>query len=215
MRLKVKICGLKSEAAVAAAAKGGAAMVGFIFYPPSPRAVTAAEAGALIAAAADGAQPVGVFVDPSDETIEATLASARLALIQLHGSETPARVAEVRRRFGLPVIRALPLSGPEDLARAESYEEAADWLMFDAKPPADQAGALPGGNGLAFDWQLLAGRRFVKPWFLSGGLDAENLAEAVRTSGAAAVDVSSGVERARGEKDIAKIEAFLLAARAL
>lgn len=215
MRLKVKICGLKSEAAVAAAAKGGAAMVGFIFYPPSPRAVTAAEAGALIAAAADGAQPVGVFVDPSDETIEATLASARLALIQLHGSETPARVAEVRRRFGLPVIRALPLSGPEDLARAESYEEAADWLMFDAKPPADQAGALPGGNGLAFDWQLLAGRRFAKPWFLSGGLDAENLAEAVRTSGAAAVDVSSGVERARGEKDIAKIEAFLLAARAL
>jgi phosphoribosylanthranilate isomerase len=212
MRLKVKICGLKSEAAVAAAAKGGAEMVGFIFYPPSPRAVTPAEAGALIAAAADGAQPVGVFVDPSDETIAATLASARLALIQLHGSETPARVAEVRRRFGLPVIRALSLSGPQDLARAEGYADVVDWLMFDAKPPADQSDALPGGNGLAFDWQLLSGRRFVKPWLLSGGLDATNLVVAVRTSGAAAVDVSSGVERARGEKDVSKIEAFLRAA---
>ncbi len=213
MGLTVKICGLKTEAAVAAAARGGAAFVGFIFYPPSPRALTPAEAGALIAAA-DGAKPVGVFVDPSDELLAATLAEAPLGLIQLHGAETPERVAAVRRRFGLPVIRALPLSGPQDLARAEAYADAADWLLFDAKPPA-AADALPGGNGLAFDWRLLAGRRFAKPWLLSGGLDAGNLAEAVRTSGASAVDVSSGVESARGVKDISKIEAFLEAARGL
>jgi phosphoribosylanthranilate isomerase len=215
MRLKVKICGLKTEEAIAAAVSGGAAMVGFIFYPPSPRYITPSQAGALIKAAANGANPVGVFVDPSDETLNATLASAPLSFVQLHGSETPERVAEVRRRFGLPVIRALPLSGTEDLDRAESYVDVVDWLMFDAKPPAGRSSALPGGNGLAFDWQLLSGRRFIRPWLLSGGLDATNLAEAVHASGAAAVDVSSGVERARGEKDISKIEAFLQAARGL
>ena len=214
MSIEAKICGLSSADAVAAAVAGGAAYVGFVFYPPSPRALSAAAAGALCAAVPDRVRRVGLFVDAEDAAIAAVLDEAALDLMQFHGHEPPARVAAARARFGLPVIKAVAVAGPEDLAVAERYEGVADLLLFDAMPPR-RAGALPGGNGLAFDWQLISGRKWGVPWMLSGGLTAELLPEAVRLSGAAIVDVSSGVESAPGRKDLAKIRAFLAAARSL
>jgi len=214
MPVAAKICGLSTGEAVAAAVAGGAAYVGFVFYPPSPRAVTPAEAAALCAAVPDGIERVGMFVDADDAAIAAVLAAAPLDLLQFHGHETPDRVAEARSRFGRPVMKAVAISGPEDLIAVAGYEDAADLLLFDAKPPR-RPDALPGGNGLAFDWGLIAGRRWRRPWMLSGGLTAELLPQAVRISGAAAVDVSSGVEASPGNKDPAKIRAFLAAARAL
>jgi phosphoribosylanthranilate isomerase len=213
MAITVKICGLSTAEAVAAAVTGGAALVGFVFYPPSPRNVTPAEAAALCAAVPSGIERVGLFVDAEDATIAAALA-APLDLLQFHGSESPARVAAVKQRFGRKVMKAIPVADAADLAAADAYAGIADWLIFDARPPR-RADALPGGNGLAFDWQLLGGRRWTLPWMLSGGLNAENLAEAVRLSGATVVDVSSGVESAPGRKDPAKIAAFLAAAREL
>ncbi|HEV2300002.1 MAG TPA: phosphoribosylanthranilate isomerase [Stellaceae bacterium] len=214
MSVKAKICGLTSAAAVAEAVTGGAAYVGFVFYPPSPRSLAAAAAGALCAAVPEGVRRVGLFVDAEDAAIAAVLEEAALDLLQFHGQEPPERVAAARDRFGRPVIKAVAIAGPEDLAVAERYEGVADLLLFDAKPPR-RAGALPGGNGLAFDWQLIKGRAWGCPWMLSGGLTAELLPQAVRLSGAAIVDVSSGVESAPGRKDLAKIRAFLAAARAL
>ena len=209
-----KICGLSSEAAVAASVAGGAAYLGFVFYPPSPRAVSAAEAARLCAAVPTGIARVGLFVDAADEAIDAVLAQARLDILQFHGGETPQRVAAARARFGLPVMKAVAIAGPQDACAAAPYEEVADFLLFDAKPPR-RADALPGGNGLAFDWGLIAGRSWRRPWMLSGGLTAELLPDAVRISGAAMVDVSSGVERRPGEKDPDKIHAFLAAAQQL
>ena len=214
MSVAVKICGLSSEAAVAAAVAGGAAYVGFVFYPPSPRAVAPARAGALCAAVPSGVWRVGLFVDADDDTIQAVLDAAPLDMLQFHGRETPNRVFDAKTRFRRPVMKAVAVSGAEDALAAEHYQDAADMLLFDAKPPR-RADALPGGNGLAFDWNLIAGRRWRRPWMLSGGLMAASLDEAVRVSGAAAVDVSSGVERAPGDKDPAKIREFLEAARRL
>lgn len=214
MSVAAKICGLSSAAAVAAAVEGGARYLGFVFYPPSPRAVDPAAAARLGAAAPAGILKVGLFVDAADEAIAAVLDRAPLDLLQFHGHESPEQVAAARRRFGRPIIKAVALAGPQDLATAERYQEAADLLLFDARPPPRPA-ALPGGNGLAFDWGLLAGRSWRVPWMLSGGLTAATLAEAVRISGAAIVDVSSGVERRPGVKDPALIRAFLAAARAL
>ncbi|HEV2185889.1 MAG TPA: phosphoribosylanthranilate isomerase [Stellaceae bacterium] len=213
MSVAAKICGLSSEEAIEAAVEGGAAYVGFVFYPPSPRSVTPARAGALCAAVSAGVQRVGMFVDAADAVIEATLAAAALDILQFHGSETPERVAEVKRRFGRRVMKAVAIAGPDDLAVAARYEDAADLLLFDAKPPP--GATRPGGNGLVFDWRLIAGRDWRLPWLLSGGLTAELLPEAVRISGAKAVDVSSGVERKPGDKDLAKIRAFLEVARGL
>jgi phosphoribosylanthranilate isomerase len=214
MSLAAKICGLSDAESIAAAVAGGAAFVGLVFYPPSPRAVTPERAGALCAAVPAGVTRVGLFVDAADDVIAAALAAAPLDLLQFHGRESPERVAAAKRRFGRPVMKVIPLAAPEDLALAEGYLGSADRLLFDARPPR-RADALPGGNGLAFDWQLLAGRRWSLPWMLSGGLDAGNLAEAVRITGATAVDVSSGVESAPGVKDPRRIAAFLAAARAL
>ena len=214
MTISTKICGLSSEAGVVAAVEGGAAYVGFMFYPPSPRAVTPARAGALSAAVPEGVRRVGVFVDADDATIAATLSAAPLDILQFHGHESPARVAEAKVRFGRPVMKAIPIAAENDVEAAMEYEDAADLLLFDAKPPR-RPGALPGGNGLAFDWRLIAGRRWRLPWMLSGGLTAELLADAVAVSGATAVDVSSGVERAPGDKDPDKIRAFLAVARGL
>ncbi len=209
-----KICGLSSEPAVTAAVAGGAAYLGFVFYPPSPRAVAPQEAARLCAAVPAGIARVGLFVDADDATIADVLAMVPLDILQFHGGETPRRVAEARLRFSRRVIKAVPIADPDDLAAAEQHEKAADFLLFDAKPPS-RADALPGGNGLAFDWRLLAGRVWRRPWLLSGGLTAELLPEAVRLSGAACVDVSSGVESTPGQKDPDKIRAFLAAARAL
>jgi phosphoribosylanthranilate isomerase len=213
MSVAAKICGLSTEAALSAAVAGGATFLGFNFYPPSPRAVTAERAARLCAAVPKGIARVGLFVDADDTAIGAVLAEVRIDILQFHGGESPERVAEARTRFGRPVMKAVAIAGPEDVLGAARYEEAADMLLFDAKPP--RPGALPGGNGLAFDWALIAGRSWRRRWMLSGGLTAELLPEAVHISGAAAVDVSSGVESRPGEKDLDKIHAFLAAARAL
>jgi phosphoribosylanthranilate isomerase len=214
MSVAAKICGLSTEEAVAAAVAGGAAYLGFVFYPPSPRAVTPQQAARLCAAVPAGIARVGLFVDAIDAEIEAVLKAAPIDILQFHGSEAPERVVEATRRFGRPVMKTVAIAGPEDVLGAARYEDVADRLLFDAKPPR-RADALPGGNGLAFDWDLLAGRPWRRPWMLSGGLTAELLSEAVRISGAAAVDVSSGVESRPGEKDLEKIRAFLAVARAL
>ena len=214
MSIAAKICGLSTEAAVTAAVAGGAAYLGFVFYPPSPRAVTAERAASVSAAVPEGIARVGLFVDADDDAIAAVLARAPIDLMQFHGGESPERVADAKTRFGRPVMKAIAIAGPEDVVAAARYEEVADLLLFDAKPPR-RPEALPGGNGLAFDWGLIAGESWRCPWMLSGGLTAELLPEAVRISGAAAVDVSSGVESRPGEKDLDKIGAFLAAARAL
>jgi phosphoribosylanthranilate isomerase len=214
MSVAAKICGLSTGDAVAAAVAGGARYVGFVFYPPSPRAITAATAARLVMAMPAGILRVGLFVDAEDAAIAAVLEHVSLDLLQFHGNESPQRVAAARRRFGRPIIKAVTIGGPHDIAIAEGYEGAADLLLFDAKPPR-RSDALPGGNGLAFDWRLIAGRRWPCPWILSGGLTPELLAEAVRISGAAIVDVSSGVERRPGDKDPDKIRAFLAVAHSL
>ncbi len=214
MSVAAKICGLSSEAGVAAAVAGGAAYVGFVFYPPSPRAVTPERAAELCRAVPAGIRRVGLFVDADDAALAAALAVAPLDLLQFHGHESPDRVAAVKSRFSLPVMKAVAIAGPDDVAAAALYEEAADILLFDAKPP-QRPDALPGGNGLAFDWRLIAGHAWRRPWMLSGGLTASLLPDAVRVSGARAVDVSSGVERRPGDKDPAKIREFLDVARSL
>jgi phosphoribosylanthranilate isomerase len=213
-RVKVKICGLSTSDAVAAALAGGADFLGFVFYPRSPRHVAPEQVAALCKAVPPDVTRVGLFVDAEDEVIDHALSVAPLDLLQFHGSEAPARVAAARRRFGRKVMKALPIADAADVAAAEPYLAVADLLLFDARPPR-RAGALPGGNGLAFDWRLIAGRQWTLPWMLSGGLTAATLAEAVRLTGAAIVDVSSGVESAPGIKDPAKIAAFLAAARVL
>jgi len=214
MSVAAKICGLSTEEAVTAAVAGGAAFLGFVFYPPSPRAVSADKAARLGAAVPSGITRVGMFVDADDDTIGAVLAEAPIDLLQLHGHESPDRLADIKLRFALPVMKAVAIAAPEDVLGAARYEEVADLLLFDAKPPR-RPDALPGGNGLAFDWELIAGRSWCCQWMLSGGLTAELLPEAVRLSGAQAVDVSSGVESRPGEKDLRKIRAFLAAAHAL
>ncbi|MGE0258982.1 MAG: phosphoribosylanthranilate isomerase [Alphaproteobacteria bacterium] len=214
MSVTAKICGLSSEDAVAAAVEGGAAYLGFVFYPPSPRSVSPARAGALCAGVPVSVRRVGLFVDADDAAIGRALDAAPLDMLQFHGRESPERVAQVKARFGRPVMKAIPVASAEDVSAASLYEDCADFLLFDAKPPR-RDDALPGGNGLAFDWRLIAGRRWRLPWMLSGGLTAGLLAEAVRISGARAVDVSSGVERCPGDKDPEKIGEFLSAVRRL
>lgn len=209
--IRVKICGLAEPAGVAAALQAGADALGFVFFERSPRFVTAQQAAALSAPAAGVARRVGLFVDAPDELIAAVLAPCPLDALQLHGAEPPARVAEVRARFGLPVIKALGIAGADDLAAARAHAGAADLLLLDAKPPpgADR----PGGHARAFDWSLVAGMRFRVPWLLAGGLTPGNVADAIAATGAPGVDVSSGVEAAPGVKDPAKVLAFVAAAR--
>jgi phosphoribosylanthranilate isomerase len=209
MTVRAKICGLKTAAAVDAAVSGGAAYIGLMFYAPSPRYVTPNDAAGLAKLIPQTIAKVGVFVDPDDDLLAATLKTCPLELLQLHGRETPQRVAELRGRFSIPVMKAVQVAGEADLDRARAYEGVADRLLFDAKPPKTMPDALPGGNALAFDWQLLAGVSWSLPWMLSGGLDAGNVAQAVAISKAREVDVSSGVETAPGEKDPGRIAAFL------
>ncbi len=213
MSVEVKICGLGTAEGVEAAVAGGARLVGFVFFPPSPRAISPDAAADLAAHVPDWVAKVGLVVDADDRTIGEILARAPLDMLQLHGSESPARVAEIRRRFGLPVIKAVAISGAGDLETARSHEDAADRLLFDAKPPP--GAERPGGNALVFDWELIRAGRWRTPWMLAGGLNAGNLARAVRTSGAMAVDVSSGVEDAPGVKNADKIREFLETAMGL
>ncbi|CAM3077233.1 phosphoribosylanthranilate isomerase [Paracoccus nototheniae] len=209
---EVKICGLREAAHVAAAVDAGARYLGFVFYHKSPRAVTGAEAASLSADLPLGVARVGLFVDPSDDLLHDVLSVMPLDIVQLHGHETPDRVTEVKALTGLPVMKAVGISGPDDLSQLTDYGLVADMLLVDAKPPKDAG--LPGGNGLAFDWRLLVGRRWLRPWMLAGGLTPDNVAEAVRLTGAAVVDVSSGVESGPGVKDSVRIAAFIAAAKA-
>lgn len=212
--IKVKICGLSSPETVQAAIDAGADFVGFVFYPRSPRAVTPAQAAQLARAVPASVKKVGLFVDADDAAIASVLDQVKLDYLQLHGDETPERVAQIRARFGVPLLKAIAISEPANIDRARSYEAVCDMLLFDARPPRT-ADALPGGNGLVFDWTLIAGHVWARPWMLSGGLDVQNLAEAVRISGAMMVDVSSGVESAPGVKEPEKIRAFVAAAKNL
>lgn len=211
MTVQVKICGVKTPEAVAAAVAGGARYVGFVFYERSPRYVPPPLAAQLARQVPTGIRAVGLFVDPDDDFLDRIVSQVPLDLIQLHGEETPARVAEIRARFGVPVMKALKLSEPADLDRVEPYLAVVDRLLFDAKPPA-KVTALPGGNGIAFDWTILEGRSWPLPWMLSGGLTVDTLARAVSITGAVEVDVSSGVETRPGHKDPDLIRSFLDAA---
>lgn len=215
MAILCKICGVTDEAGLEASIRGGARWVGFVFFPASPRSLRPEQAARLAAAAAGRIERVGLFVDPDDALLEETLRQVDLDLLQLHGKESPRRVREIRARWGLPIIKAVKVAQAGDLDAVADYLAVVDRILFDAKAPADMAGALPGGNALAFDWRLLAGRTWSKPWMLSGGLHPENLEEAVTISGASAVDVSSGVEARPGVKDPARIAAFLEKARGL
>jgi phosphoribosylanthranilate isomerase len=201
----VKICGIKDPETLRIAASAGARFAGFVFYPPSPRFVTLDIAYTLAHAVPTGMRSVGLFVEPTDQELLRVISSVPLDMIQLHGDETPERVGEIAALCNMPVIKALRLSGPEDLENVADYEDVADWLLFDSK--IDHP--LPGGTGQRFDWQILSGRSFKKPWMLSGGLTPENVREAIELLHPSGVDVSSGVESTRGIKDPEKIQTFL------
>jgi len=208
--VRVKICGLRTADDVRAAADAGATYVGFVFFPKSPRNVTVAEARDLAADVPVGIAKVALVVNADDALLDAITEQVAIDILQLHGSETPERVAEIRSRYGLPVMKAVGVADASDLSTLDDYAKVADQILVDAKPPKDAD--LPGGNGLSFDWRLIAGRRWPVPWMLAGGLDASNVAEAVALTGARQVDVSSGVEAAPGQKDAAEIAAFVAAA---
>jgi len=213
MTIAVKICGITSPAAIDAAVSAGAAYGGLVFHPDSPRFVSLEQARALAGQMRGRLKIVALIADIDDTRIEALVQTVRPDFLQLHGGESVARTAEIRARFGLPVIKALPVAQASDLDIAAGYEQVADMLMFDARPPKGAARA--GGHGMAFDWKLLKNRSFTKPWFLAGGLTPENVARAVELSGAQQVDVSSGVESAPGVKDAARIREFITAAKTL
>ncbi|TIQ48628.1 phosphoribosylanthranilate isomerase [Mesorhizobium sp.] len=212
MTLDIKICGLKTDAAMAAALAGGASHVGFIFFAKSPRYVDPAEAGRLREAATGKAKAVAVTVDANDAFLDEIVAKMRPDMLQLHGAETPARVAELKARYRLPVMKVLSVSEAADLDRLKPYIGIADRIIFDAKPP--KGSQLPGGNGVAFDWHILAGLDASLDYMLSGGLNAANIGDALRLANPPAIDISSGVESAPGVKDPVLIEQFFRAVRA-
>lgn len=207
---QIKICGIRDGDALESAIAARADHAGFVFYAPSPRALTPREAAPLGERAKGRIGRVGLFVDAADAEIAEAIAAAGLDAIQLHGSETPDRAAALRARHGIAVWKAIPVAERADIDRAERYRGAADLVLFDAKTPR---GTLPGGMGLRFDWDLLRGLRSPVDWGIAGGIDAENVAEALAITGAPLVDVSSGVESAPGMKDAERIRAFARAVR--
>ncbi len=208
MTIQVKFCGLTRPQDVTAAADVGARYVGFVHFSKSPRHVSVAEMAALAVEVPVGLAKVALTVNADDALLDQITDRVPLEMLQLHGSESPARVAEVKSRYGLPVMKAIGIADAADLARIDAYSPVADQLLIDAKPPRDAD--LPGGNGLSFDWRLLADRKYwTRPWMLAGGLTPENVAEAVRLTGALQVDVSSGVESAPGVKDAGLMRAFV------
>ncbi|MEX0368886.1 MAG: phosphoribosylanthranilate isomerase [Ruegeria sp.] len=211
--ISVKICGLNASEHVRAAAEAGARYVGLVFFPKSPRYIDVPLAAQLAAEVPPGVAKVALTVNATDAELDHILASVPLDMLQLHGKESPERVTEVKDRYGLPVMKAVGVADEGDLAQIDLYSDVADQLLIDAKPPKHSE--LPGGNGLSFDWRLLAGRKYWRrPWMLAGGLTPDNVAEAIRMTGARQLDVSSGVESAPGVKDSGRIRAFLDAARA-
>ncbi|RYH09783.1 phosphoribosylanthranilate isomerase [Tropicimonas sp. IMCC6043] len=209
--VRVKICGLTRPQDLAAAARAGAAYAGFVFFAKSPRHMEPDAARSLALEAPPGLAKVALTVDAEDAELDRIVETVPLDMLQLHGHESPDRVAALRARYGLPVMKAVGVAGEADLPALAEYSRVADQLLVDAKPAA--GAELPGGNGLAFDWRLIAGRRWAVPWMLAGGLTPENVAEAIHLTGARQVDVSSGVEAAPGDKDAAKIAAFVTAAK--
>lgn len=210
--IRVKICGLRSAADVDAVARAGAAYAGLVFFPKSPRHLSLEQGREVALAAPVGLAKVALTVNADDALLDAITEAMPLDMLQLHGHETPERVAEVRARYGLPVIKAIGVADEGDLESLLEYSLVADQILIDAKPPKNAD--LPGGNGLSFDWRLVGQRRWLKPWMLAGGLTPENVAEAIRLTNCRQVDVSSGVESAPGVKDAAKIAAFVAATRA-
>lgn len=209
--IRVKICGLTQPAHVAAAISAGAGYLGFVFFEKSPRNVSAAQAGVLARDVPPGIAKVALTVNGDDGELDEIVTTMAPDMLQLHGGESPDRVAEVRTRYGLPVIKAVGVAGEQDLPALLEYGRVADQILVDAKPP--KGADLPGGNGLSFDWRLISGRRWPVPWMLAGGLHGGNVAEAIRLTGARQVDVSSGVESAPGVKDERKIADFIIAAQ--
>jgi phosphoribosylanthranilate isomerase len=207
--MDIKICGLRTEEALAAALAGGASHVGFIFFPKSPRNIEPAEAGRLRRLADGKAKAVAVTVDADDAALDGIVNAVAPDVLQLHGFESPARVTELKARYGLPVMKALSIRERSDLDQVADYAGIADRLLFDAKPP--KGAELPGGNGMAFDWRLLSGVDPAIPYMLSGGLNASNIAEALAIARPSGIDISSGIESAPGVKDIGLIEAFFRA----
>jgi phosphoribosylanthranilate isomerase len=212
MSTAIKICGLSTVPTLTAALDAGADMVGFVFFEKSPRCVTSAQARDLAARARLRAEIVALCVDAADEALEAIVAATEPDYLQLHGRESPERVSQIQRKFGVSAIKAIGIAEAADFAKAQEYKDAADALLIDAKPP--KGAVLPGGNGVAFDWRLARDFHPRKPWLLSGGLDAGNVARAIRDSLTRSVDVSSGVESAPGVKDPEKVRAFIAAAHA-
>ena len=209
--VSVKICGLTQPSEVHAVAQAGATYCGFVFFPKSPRNVSFEQAAAMAIAAPVGLGKVALTVNADNAFLDVLTAQVPLDMLQLHGSETPERVLEVKARYGLPVMKAVGVASAADLPSVDAYMQVADQILVDAKPPEN--GDLPGGNGLTFDWRLIAGRRWIVPWMLAGGLTPENAAEAIRMTGTRQLDLSSGVESTPGVKDAAMIRAFMDASR--
>lgn len=209
--MDVKICGLKTPEAIEAAAASGASHIGLNFFPTSPRAITPEAAADLVAHVPDGVKVVALVVDADDALLQAIWDAAHPDIFQLHGKESPDRVREIKARYGASVMKVIRVAEAADARSAEAYDGIADFILFDAKPPKDKD-KLPGGNGLIFDWTALKAYRGSTPWMLAGGLNAENVAEAIRMTGAKAVDTASGAEDAQGVKNPDKIRAFVSAA---
>ena len=206
----VKICGLSDPENLAVAIETGARLVGFVFYEPSPRNVSFDIAWNLARAVPTSIRSVGLFVDPEDALLDQIVTGIQLDMIQLHGNETPGRINEIKEKYNMPVMKAIRVREESDLDNVAGFEAAADWLLFDSK---HEKATLPGGTGHSFDWSLLEGRTFSKPWMLGGGLNPENVADAIKQLSPDAVDVSSGVESIPGQKDPAKIKAFIEAVK--
>lgn len=213
MPVKVKICGVTDEEAIETAIGAGADLLGFVFYAPSPRNLSLERARALAERVRGRAKKVALVVDADDDTIGAIVDAVRPDYLQAHGGELPERIAEITARFGIPVIKAIKVRNTHDIDTARRYQGAAAMILFDAKAPEDLANALPGGNGITFDWGMMSSRQQGDAFMLSGGLAPDNVAEAVRIARPAIVDVSSGVEYAPGHKDPKRIKAFMAAVR--
>lgn len=209
--IKIKVCGLTDPADIPAAILAGASYVGFVFFPKSPRHLVLGDAAFMATAVPEGIMKVALTVDADNAMLDALTEQVPLDMLQLHGSETPQRVAEVKARYGLPVMKAVGIADADDLPQLDDFGRVADQLLVDAKPP--KGADRPGGNALAFDWNLIAGRRWPVPWMLAGGLTPDNAEQAVRLTGARQLDVSSGVESAPGVKDGGLMRAFVEAAQ--
>lgn len=205
--MDIKICGIKTPDILSTSINEGARFIGFVFVPESPRYIHPEQARLLARQVPTGVRSVGLFSNPDNETLEKTLAAVSLDYIQLHGTESPSRVQDIKSRHALPIIKAFSLSSADDLNRVDDYLSVIDWILFDAKAPAGSD--ISGGHGVPFDWNILAGKKFKKPWMLSGGLNPDNIGNALEVLSPDAVDVSSGVESARGIKDAEKIKDFI------